>query len=750
MTGGYSRNFGVFRLISPFDFFKLECYSEASSATSEPLAATASKRAAGWSFTRKRFQDTLAQGIIGTWRRRHLNKSRGVMFFTWYRTWLRRRRSRCPKQIHPWQSRLTFEKLEDRRLLSATLFPSQDLLAPDNPVQWEDNPSSMALVQAPAPLPSPVSDAPATVSAEVPAEVQNQDHFDASLLGENGTKDSSTRDAFFATMTADPVPKSDGGSSSPDHAKDDLPDPSSKTVSHKSPDDSSETQVHKIETESVTLQAANAGLGTEKENGGDKNPGQDFETGALGGPTQSDSDNSGDQGEAPKQDNNTDTGEENPNDGDLPSQSDATKTSDTSALTDGQTGIAGENSSSPEASAGNPISSKDSVSNQVEMESSPAADRPMAPAEVQTGTETSRNDEFFRIDFSTEIDDLPQFNNQSGDRLRNSQENKTPGDLAPANLHDARWNYLATALSENSRPAVFVAETPMTVKVSFQHDVHLENFELAYALHPGVGSNFSVVGPRRILPRTAPGAMDEGLGEGAAPGKTASNALLISSAKVELGSPTRTNDAIVVASAAPVLQMEPSSLEGIVRGPNAGRLNATQEKTGSHQGDSGGWWIVVSQFVILPQFPNNHQPTIVLALADEHMLDAFNVALVKENFMVLTASTAGEVMKQLKSATSGVDVTLLDMELPDVNGVNLLTKLRETYSHLPVMACADSVPEKDIEKLAELGVLHLFTKPINLEDFLAKVRELVQPRIGLLEFPDAPIIVALDRNISGL
>jgi DNA-binding response OmpR family regulator len=153
---------------------------------------------------------------------------------------------------------------------------------------------------------------------------------------------------------------------------------------------------------------------------------------------------------------------------------------------------------------------------------------------------------------------------------------------------------------------------------------------------------------------------------------------------------------------------------------------------------------------MLPQFPNNHQPTIVLALADQRMLDAFNVALVKENFMVLTASTAGEVIKQLRSATSAVDVTLLDMELPDVNGINLLTKIRETYNNLPVMACTDGAHEKDIEKLTELGVLHLFSKPINLEDFLAKVRQLVQPRIGPFDFGDAPVIVAMDRNISGL
>ncbi len=102
-----------------------------------------------------------------------------------------------------------------------------------------------------------------------------------------------------------------------------------------------------------------------------------------------------------------------------------------------------------------------------------------------------------------------------------------------------------------------------------------------------------------------------------------------------------------------------------------------------------------------------------------------NVALVKANFLVLTAATAREAMKLLRTPLSPVDVALLDVHLPDVNGVDLCSRLRELYPTLPVLVCTDQAEHGDVNQLQKLNVLRIFSKPVAIGELLAAVKGIV-------------------------
>lgn len=77
------------------------------------------------------------------------------------------------------------------------------------------------------------------------------------------------------------------------------------------------------------------------------------------------------------------------------------------------------------------------------------------------------------------------------------------------------------------------------------------------------------------------------------------------------------------------------------------------------------------------------------------------------------------------------DLVLLDMQLPDMNGLEIFQKLKAA-GHVPQAGCvilsADATTER-IQAAMEIGIKDYWTKPFNLMQVLAKLR-------GLLALPD--------------
>jgi two-component system, sensor histidine kinase ChiS len=124
---------------------------------------------------------------------------------------------------------------------------------------------------------------------------------------------------------------------------------------------------------------------------------------------------------------------------------------------------------------------------------------------------------------------------------------------------------------------------------------------------------------------------------------------------------------------------------------------------------------------MISQTDQNHQPTVLLVEDDELVRDAMTRILVREGYMVLTASNGHDAIGQVKKPLSPIDVVLLDVHLPDINGIDLCARLREIHPTIPVVVCTgEAVPEEAAE-LLKLGVHRYFCKPIAVEELLATV-----------------------------
>ena len=84
--------------------------------------------------------------------------------------------------------------------------------------------------------------------------------------------------------------------------------------------------------------------------------------------------------------------------------------------------------------------------------------------------------------------------------------------------------------------------------------------------------------------------------------------------------------------------------------------------------------------------------------------------------MALNGKEAIEALARLKENGSTIpDLILLDINLPDISGIDLLTKLKRDnkLSRIPVVMLTGSNVDDDIQKSYDLGASTYLVKPIS-------------------------------------
>ena len=110
----------------------------------------------------------------------------------------------------------------------------------------------------------------------------------------------------------------------------------------------------------------------------------------------------------------------------------------------------------------------------------------------------------------------------------------------------------------------------------------------------------------------------------------------------------------------------------------------------------------------------------ILVVEDDAQIRNFICfTLEAEGYVCVAAATAEEAMRLL--AAEPIDLMLLDLGLPDLDGTEVIRRLR-TWSEMPVIVV--SARDQDKEKVAvlDLGADDYLTKPFSASELLARIR----------------------------
>lgn len=134
----------------------------------------------------------------------------------------------------------------------------------------------------------------------------------------------------------------------------------------------------------------------------------------------------------------------------------------------------------------------------------------------------------------------------------------------------------------------------------------------------------------------------------------------------------------------------------------------------------------------------------VLVVDDEPLIRwSVGERLLAEGYEVLDAGTRRSAIEQLRK---GVDVVLLDCQLPDVDGLGVLRQISEIDPAVRVvLMTADTTAHSACEAMA-LGAFQVVTKPFSLDEIVGTVRRALETTQARREAVDAPASAARLRE----
>ena len=124
------------------------------------------------------------------------------------------------------------------------------------------------------------------------------------------------------------------------------------------------------------------------------------------------------------------------------------------------------------------------------------------------------------------------------------------------------------------------------------------------------------------------------------------------------------------------------------------------------------------------------QNTLLLADDDTELCGLLKEYFESEGFDVRLAHDGSEALKQLRRP--GLDLVVLDVMMPEVNGIDVLKELRKE-SRIPVIMLTARGDDADRILGLELGADDYVPKPCNPREILARIRAVMRRAQGAVD-----------------
>ncbi len=120
--------------------------------------------------------------------------------------------------------------------------------------------------------------------------------------------------------------------------------------------------------------------------------------------------------------------------------------------------------------------------------------------------------------------------------------------------------------------------------------------------------------------------------------------------------------------------------------------------------------------------------TILIIEDDEFLLGMESKKISEKGYTVLPALNSKDAFKYLEDPNIKIDLILLDLLLPDVNGFDILKNIRENqnYTTKPVIVFSNLFDDNDVKKANELGANEFLIKAnFTLDELIDKIVKII-------------------------
>lgn len=134
----------------------------------------------------------------------------------------------------------------------------------------------------------------------------------------------------------------------------------------------------------------------------------------------------------------------------------------------------------------------------------------------------------------------------------------------------------------------------------------------------------------------------------------------------------------------------------------------------------------------------------VLVVDDEPPIrKLLRMGLGTQGYQTLDAPNAKTALELLEQAP---DLVILDLGLPDMQGMELLKRVRERNAHVPIVVLSSRGDETAKVEALDLGADDYVTKPFGIEELLARIRTALRHQLAV--GGELPIFRANDLSVD--
>ena len=118
--------------------------------------------------------------------------------------------------------------------------------------------------------------------------------------------------------------------------------------------------------------------------------------------------------------------------------------------------------------------------------------------------------------------------------------------------------------------------------------------------------------------------------------------------------------------------------------------------------------------------------SILVVDDDEDFLKVLTILLKREGYNIDTASTGKEALE--KTTDNFYSLILVDRKLPDIDGVQLVTKIQDTDPKMRKVIFTGFPSLNNVQQAIDFGVDAYLTKPIDPVDILNTIKDQLNKR----------------------
>lgn len=118
----------------------------------------------------------------------------------------------------------------------------------------------------------------------------------------------------------------------------------------------------------------------------------------------------------------------------------------------------------------------------------------------------------------------------------------------------------------------------------------------------------------------------------------------------------------------------------------------------------------------------------------------------KTKYNVLVTNKSTEVIEMLRS--SHIDCILQDIQMPELNGLELLKEIKFTYPHIPILIMTGHGDNEDTVKALKYGASSYIKKPIDIYLLLDEIKRVTEVHTGNIGRPARILLVDEDKDFT--